>query len=126
MLHALISGGFPALAAGLLGERRAAGLPPFASFSLLRAESQAAGDVAAFLQAAVDAARASQPAIVVHGPLPAPMPRRAGYQRSQVLVEAAERATMQAFLPDWLTTLRALKHARRVRWSIDVDPVEMG
>ncbi|MFZ1797596.1 MAG: hypothetical protein WAU14_12725, partial [Dokdonella sp.] len=63
---------------------------------------------------------------VVHGPLPAPMPRRAGYQRSQVLVEAAERATMQAFLPDWLTTLRALKHARRVRWSIDVDPVEMG
>ena len=126
LLHALINGGYPALAAGLLGERRAAGLPPFASFSLLRAESQAAGDVAAFLQAAVDAARASQPAIVVHGPLPAPMPRRAGYQRSQVLVEAAERATMQAFLPNWLTTLRALKHARRVRWSIDVDPVEMG
>ncbi|MFA7320748.1 MAG: primosomal protein N' [Dokdonella sp.] len=126
LLHALISGGYPALAAGLLGERRAAGLPPFASFSLLRAESRAAEDVAAFLQAAVDAARASQPAIVVHGPLPAPMPRRAGYQRSQVLIEAAERATMQAFLPDWLTTLRALKHARRVRWSIDVDPVEMG
>ncbi|OJY91255.1 MAG: primosomal protein N' [Lysobacterales bacterium 63-13] len=126
LLHALISGGYPALAAGLLGERRAAGLPPFASFSLLRAESRAAEDVAAFLQAAVDAARASQPAIVVHGPLPAPMPRRAGYQRSQVLIEAAERATMQAFLPDWLAALRALKHARRVRWSIDVDPVEMG
>ena len=126
LLHALISGGYPALAAGLLGERRAAGLPPFASFSLLRAESRAAEDVAAFLQAAVDAARASQPAIVVHGPLPAPMPRRAGYQRSQVLIEAAERATMQAFLPDWLAALRTLKHARRVRWSIDVDPVEMG
>ena len=126
LLHALIAGGYPALAAGLLGERRAASLPPFASFSLLRAEAREKADVAAFLQAAVDSARAAQPGIAIHGPLPAPMPRRAGYQRSQVLVEAGERATMQAFLPDWLAGLRALKQARRVRWSIDVDPVEMG
>ena len=126
LLHALISGGYPALAAGLLGERRAASLPPFASFSLLRAEAREKTDVAEFLQAAVDSARMAPAGIGVHGPLPAPMPRRAGYQRSQVLVEASERAAMQAFLPDWLGGLRTLKQARRVRWSIDVDPVEMG
>ncbi len=125
LLHALIDGGYPKLASDLLSERRASGLPPFASFSLLRAEAREKADVAAFLQAAVDSARTTQPGLAIHGPLPAPMPRRAGYQRSQVIIESAERATMQAFLPDWLAGLRALKQARRVRWSIDVDPVEM-
>ncbi len=126
LLHALIGGGYPALAASLLGERRAAGLPPFASFSLLRAEAREKVDVAAFLQAAVDSARSAQAALAIHGPVPAPMPRRAGYQRSQVIIESGERATMQAFLPGWLAGLRVLKQARRVRWSIDVDPIEMG
>lgn len=126
LLRALIGGGYPALVSGLLGERRAARLPPFASFSLLRAEARTNEDVCTFLQTAVDSARTAQPGILVHGPLPAPMPRRAGYQRGQVLIESSERATMQAFLPDWLAGLRLLKQARRVRWSIDVDPVEMG
>ena len=53
------------------------------------------------------------------------MPRRAGFQRSQVLIEAKERSAMQAFLPVWLEAVRSLPGARRVRWSIDVDPVEM-
>ncbi len=126
LLHALIDGGYAGLAAGLLDERRSAGLPPFTRFSLLRAEAKTAVDVTNFLEVAVNNARASDHAVLAHGPLPAPMPRRAGYQRAQVLIESVERSTMQAFLPDWLERLRGLKEARRVRWSIDVDPVEMG
>lgn len=126
LLLALVSGGYAGLAAGLIDERRRAGLPPFVHFSLLRAEAKTQADVIAFLELAVNAARAASRKIAVHGPLPAPMPRRAGFQRSQVLIEAAERSTMQTFLPDWLDQLRTSKQARRVRWSIDVDPVEMG
>ncbi len=33
---------------------------------------------------------------------------------------------MQAFLPEWLARVRELPAARKLRWSIDVDPVEMG
>ena len=54
------------------------------------------------------------------------MPRRAGYQRAQVLIEASQRKRMQAFLPEWLARVRELPAARKLRWSIDVDPVEMG
>ncbi len=127
LLRALIDGGYPRLAAGLLSERRAAKLPPFASFSLLRAESKESTDVNVFLQAAMELAPgAAGKSVALHGPLPAPMPRRAGYQRAQVLIESVDRSSMQAFLPDWLAALRTLKAARRVRWSIDVDPVEMG
>jgi len=53
------------------------------------------------------------------------MPLRAGAHRAQVLLEAAERTTLQAFLPGWLDALRGLPDERRVRWSIDVDPVDL-
>ncbi|SFN01339.1 primosomal protein N' [Dokdonella immobilis] len=126
LLRDLIEGGYPALARTLMHERRAASLPPFGHFALLRAEAKAMGDAEGFLAEAVEAAGAHAPQVSAHGPLPAPMPRRAGFQRSQVIIEAAERSAMQAFLPDWLASLRGRPSARRVRWSIDVDPVEMG
>jgi primosomal protein N' (replication factor Y) len=126
LLHDLIEGGYSKLAQTLMDERRAAGLPPFAQFALLRAEAKVLADVHDFLEQAVQTARAAARPVSAHGPLPAPMPRRAGFRRSQVLIEASERSVMQAFLPDWLAALRQLPGARKVRWSIDVDPVEMG
>jgi primosomal protein N' (replication factor Y) len=125
LLRDLIEGGYPALARTLMRERRAAKLPPFAHFALLRAEARSTAEADAFLSQAVAAAARASKEVSVHGPLPAPMPRRAGFQRSQVLIEAAERGAMQAFLPGWLEVVRSLPDARRVRWSIDVDPVEM-
>ena len=126
LLRDLIEGGYPALARTLMGERRAALLPPFAHFALLRAEAKSIVEANAFLSQAVSAAADTPSRVAAHGPLPAPMPRRAGFQRSQVLIEAEERSAMQAFLPVWLEAVRSLPGARRVRWSIDVDPVEMG
>ncbi len=126
LLAALVDGGYHALAHKLIEERLAASLPPFAQLALVRAEARDASGNAAFLDAAAAVGRAHDHAVFLHGPMPAPMPRRAGYQRSQLLVECADRAIMQAFLGAWIAELRGLPQARRVRWSIDVDPVEMG
>ncbi|NCT69282.1 MAG: primosomal protein N', partial [Rhodanobacteraceae bacterium] len=123
LLGVLLEHGYAALAARLLDERRAAGLPPFAQFALLRAEAAEPALLDRFLAAATQAA--ADPRVIAHGPLAAPMPRRAGAYRGQVLVEAAARPALQAFLPDWLARVRALPDERRVRWSIDVDPVDM-
>ena len=126
LLHTLIGGGYRELARSLLGERRAAGLPPFGSMALLRAEAARGEYVSRFLEAAVARARDLADPVSVHGPLLAPMPRRAGHVRAQVLIESPERQAMQASLKPWLDSVRPLPEARRVRWSIDVDPVEMG
>ena len=125
LLMALLDGGYPGLARQLLTERRVASLPPFAQLALLRAEAKQQAHALAFLEAAAMIARRLASAVQLHGPLPAPMPRRAGFQRSQLLVEAVDRASMQGFLADWLAAVRALPEARRVRWSIDVDPVDL-
>ena len=61
----------------------------------------------------------------LNGPMPAPMARRAGKARGQILLDATQRAPLHAALHDWLPKLQALKSARKVRWSLDVDPTDL-
>jgi primosomal protein N' (replication factor Y) len=53
------------------------------------------------------------------------MAKRAGRYHAQLLLESAERAQLHAFLEAWLPQLCELKSARAVRWSLDVDPIEL-
>jgi primosomal protein N' (replication factor Y) len=90
----------------------------------MRADAPQQAQVDEFLRAA--AALAAQPdGVSLLGPMPAPMPRRAGLQRGQLLLSADERAHLHAFLPSWVAGVRALREARRVRWSLDVDPLDL-
>jgi primosomal protein N' (replication factor Y) len=53
------------------------------------------------------------------------MAKRAGRWHAQLLIESADRAVLQRFLGDWLPRVEQLKSARRVRWALDVDPLEL-
>jgi primosomal protein N' (replication factor Y) len=125
LLATLLAGGYPAFARAELAERRALGLPPQAHFALLRAEALDDAEALDFLGEARAAFEPAEP-LRLHGPLPAPMPRRAGMKRYQVLLESDDRAVLQARLRQGVPLLYALRAARRVRWSIDVDPVDLG
>jgi primosomal protein N' (replication factor Y) len=59
------------------------------------------------------------------GPVPAPMERRAGRYRAQLLIQAKRRADLHRLLGPWAVQLEQLKEGRRARWSLDVDPQEM-
>jgi primosomal protein N' (replication factor Y) len=123
LLRTLLSGGYAAFAREELALRRATGLPPYAFQALLRAEATERKPLRSFL----DAARAAAPAVAgvaVHGPMTAPAERRAGRWRMQLLLESASRPALQAALSAWIPAVRALPLARRVRWSLDVDPLE--
>ena len=123
LLQTLVAGGYHAFADGELALREAAGFPPFAHLALLRAEAKRAELPLQFLQLAKTLLDSS--AIEVHGPLPAPMPRRAGFVRSQLLLAAPARAALHAALDVAVPALYAAPDARRVRWSLDVDPLDL-
>ena len=53
------------------------------------------------------------------------MAKRAGRYHAQLLLESADRAALHRFLDAWLPELEQLKSARRVRWALDVDPIEL-
>ena len=130
-MNVLINGGYHAFADNELPQREAAGFPPYSHLALLRAEAKHAEPPLQFLQAALEAFRHAiaengSSGIHLHGPLPAPMPRRAGYQRLQLLIRASRRNRLQALLDTAIPGLYDLPTARKVRWSLDVDPVDLG
>ena len=124
LLLDLLKSGYARVARDLLEERRAAGLPPYAHLALLRAEAKTPAAVEEFLASASKIADAPE-SVSLLGPMPAPMPRRAGSHRGQLLLSASERKALHTFLPGWLARVRELRQTRRVRWSIDVDPVDL-
>jgi primosomal protein N' (replication factor Y) len=108
-----------------LAERRAARFPPFSHLALLRAESPQRGTPLRFLAAARAHAGDIGQDVEIFDPVPSPMERRAGRFRAQLLVQAAQRAPLHVFLRAWLPRVAGDALAKRVRWSLDVDPVDL-
>ena len=122
----LFTGGYERVAEAALGERRRAAWPPFSKMALLRAAAHKRDDTHRFLHdAKTRAERTGVSGVRVLGPVSAPMERLAGRYRGQLLMQSGSRKDLHRLLAILRTDLEELKSARRVRWSIDVDPIEL-
>ena len=123
---ALVQHDYPAFAASQLEERRQAGFPPFAFQAMLRAEAPDMGDALKFLGearargVALDQGRA----VALYDPVPMRMARLANLERGQLLAESMVRPALQAFLSAWVPEIAAIKSPSRLRWHLEVDPLE--
>ena len=112
-----------------LKERERAQHPPFTNFVLLRAESTKSGTGLLFLgearKLAISSKGCRHKALQIMDPVPSPMEKRAGRYRAQLLISSRSRPSLHALLDDLIPRLETHDLARRVRWSIDVDPMEM-
>jgi primosomal protein N' (replication factor Y) len=124
LLARITAGNYGRFAKPALDERRAAGLPPFTFMALLRAEAADADAPLQFLEAVRNLAGDEQ-TVEMLGPAPAPMLRRQGRYRFQLLMQANDRRALRNQLAALVAQMETLKDARRVRWSIDVDPAEL-
>ncbi len=130
LLVQLTEQGYFAFAEQALSERRAAGLPPFAHLALLRAEAHKPGQAEGFLDEACSEAerlleQLQLSGIELLGPVPAPMERRAGRYRAQLLLQANARAPLHRLISSWMLALEQMPGGRQVRWSLDIDPVDL-
>ena len=101
-------------------------MPPYSHQALLRADATRLEDALAFVEAAATVAHAQRVAGVdLWGPVPAPMTRRAGRHRVHLLLQAGQREPLHRQLRALVKDLGALPQARRVRWSVDVDPIDL-
>ncbi len=126
LLQLLIDKGYDAFARQLLQERSEAEWPPFARVALLRSDSEDARMARNFLVEVRDRAAAlGSEAVHVLGPAHAPMEKIAGRYRSQLLFSSSDRQALHRLLAWLRPALEQLPSARKVRWSLDVDPHDM-
>ncbi|MEM7081443.1 MAG: primosomal protein N' [Pseudomonadota bacterium] len=127
LLQHLIDDGYAAFADAALAEREATRWPPFSFLALLRASSRSQTATMDFLRQArryLEQA-AAQHKIELYGPVVAPMARRAGRLHGQLLLQSMQRGTLNFLLRELSTYLHASPPASGVRWSLDVDPLEL-
>ena len=123
---ALFTGGYHEVARLTALEREASGWPPYSHLAMLRASAHQRSKTFDFLDVAAQCARlATGDDVRVLGPVSAPMERRAGRYRGQLLLQSSDRRALHRLLRKLVGDLTSDVRARRVRWSIDVDPIEL-
>ncbi|MEC9375625.1 MAG: primosomal protein N' [Pseudomonadota bacterium] len=126
LLKILLENGYGVFAKKVLDERSVTEWPPFSHLVLLRAECTNRNILQRFLQDARHAADRLKPVgIDALGPADAPMEKRSGRFRGQLLIQAKNRVEIRRFLPHWNYAISKLPDARKTRWSMDVDPIEL-
>ncbi|MFT5320728.1 MAG: primosomal protein N' (replication factor Y) [Pseudohongiellaceae bacterium] len=123
-LQALIRHGYGPFARKLLEERQLGRLPPFSYMALIRAEASSQPLPFNFLQDVINAVQHTFPDLSIIGPMPSPMEKRAGLFRMQLIIEADKRSTIQKYLSLLIPLMENHPEKRKVRWSVDVDPLD--
>lgn len=93
LLNLLIQQGYDHFADVLLTMRQQAEMPPFQYLAVVRAQGKAATNVSKFLHAVKE--QIKTPAMIVMGPAPAPMPRKANQYRMQLLIKSSSRKVLK-------------------------------
>ena len=104
-------------------------MPPYTQLALIKADGpqlKATIDLLKQIESfSTQLIQQSKSTINSIGPMPAPMEKRAGRYRSQLLFKATSKPIMQRFLTQLVYQIESLKIATGVKWSLDVDPQEM-
>ncbi len=125
LLNHLLEQGYLSFSEILLQERQASLLPPYSYLALIHAEALNSTYSFDFLNEVKNQAELVGKEISILGPVPSLLPRRAGYYRCQLLLQAKQRRVLQGSLDEIIKPISLLASSRRVRWSLDVDPIEL-
>ncbi|MCF7982699.1 MAG: primosomal protein N', partial [Pseudomonadales bacterium] len=129
LLNQLITQGYPAFARHILVERQQTGLPPYSHAVLIKAEAvkeQAPFEFLNLVQEITEQLITTYQLtnIELFGPIPAVMYKRSGRYRAQLILICSERKSLHRLIAPLCLQLENLGGARKVRWSVDVDPLE--
>ncbi|MGX9461687.1 primosomal protein N' [Shewanella sp. A14] len=124
ILRDLLKRGYGEFARTQLKERQQALLPPAWHMVLIRAEAHLAEDADAFL-ARTSELLPQDPDFEVIGPIPAPLDRKAGKYRRQLILQAKSRQRLQTEFERVLTQIEQIPESKKCRWNIDRDPQDL-
>lgn len=127
LLQTLLHQGYDAFAKQAIEERKSVFLPPFTFHALFRAEDHDNQQASQFLQQLkeqLENVRASDSSLWILGPVPALQAKRGGRFRWQLLIQHPSRGRLQQILHALRLQITAMPQAKKVKWTLDIDPIE--
>lgn len=125
LLNVLLSKGYQEFAKFTLQERRQTHLPPFSYQVMIRAADRNNHHAPNFLQQIHDWLKSlDDHRLWQLGPMPSNQPKKAGYYRWQLLLQHTHRQQLQQILDQLIISIDKWSETSKVRWSIDVDPID--
>ncbi|NKB36486.1 MAG: primosomal protein N' [Gammaproteobacteria bacterium] len=125
LLNSLIKKGYRSFADELLKERKLTVLPPFSFLALFRSEGIKQESQLKFLEKVRNLLKTDNQQFQIYGPYPAPIEKRAGKIRMQLLVMSESRSILNKILKKNTAAIEGLPETRKIRWSLDIDPQDM-
>ena len=125
LLQTLVAQGYDQFAGLLLAERKKAQLPPYSYLALLGAEAAGREAAEKFLHEARNRLKQYSADLRIFGPVNAPIEKRRGRYRNQLLIQSANRNVLRKAMAQWCRLLESIPGANRTRWSLDIDPQDM-
>ena len=124
LFNALRSQDYAHFADAQLQEREMVRFPPYVFTALVRAEANDYAFVAQFLNMAFELSVSAHASVTVYAPVRPQMERLKGMERGYLLLQSNKRNVLQGVLKATVAALRAQPLAQKVRWAVDVDPLE--
>ena len=118
----LKKGSYLNFANSILAERRELNQPPYSFEAIIKAASpktQTNIDFLDQLRQKIDLKRC-----LAIGPIPAMQAKIRGSYQHHLVLQAPTRTQLNGILQDAINILSKSKNANKVRWSVDVDPIE--
>jgi primosomal protein N' (replication factor Y) len=135
LLNSLITEGYSIYGRNLLAERRQNALPPFCQMSLIRANhidpmkgQLLLQQARLFLDQQNQSLQTQSPSTAsasCWGPTQAPVAKRAGRYRWQLYLQTTDRRLRHQLLNRLIAWLNQQPLGKSVRWSIDIDPMDI-
>ena len=126
LLNTIISQDYNAFFSEAVLERKVPLWPPYSHLAVLHAQSTQKNYVFSFLKFIETAgSNLSLGNTMLLGPVPSPIEKKAGKFRGQLLFLNTNRKELHQFLDKLCSMIKNTKKASKVKWSLDVDPIDL-
>ena len=126
LLNTIISQDYNAFFSEAVLERKVPLWPPYSHLAVLHAQSTQKNYVFNFLKA-IEAKgnNINSGNTMLLGPVPSPIEKKAGKFRGQLLLLNTNRKELHQFLDEFCFVIKNSNKTRKVKWSLDVDPIDL-
>lgn len=122
-LSCLINHGYEEWMKQLLKTRKNLSLPPYKNWGVIQAKSKKYEDAENFLYN-IKKILNKDSNVEIYGPMPSIMQKKANLFNLNLIVQAENKKKLNYIFSDCIPLIKNIPYSNKIRWSIDIDPID--